>query len=769
MKIQLILFISFLFLHVSAQKGITVSGRLLDEQGTALSGATVSLYTKDSLLLKGVITDGKGNFKIAGIKKDSYVLKCAFIGYKPAEIRIMNAIDPIEMGNISLQEEKVQLQNIEVVGNQQVRKVDRLLIYPSREQVKIASTSLDLLSEMMLPDLLVNPMERNISASGQSVELRVNGRKVKLSEIEALSPRDVLRVEYIDRPGVEYSGEIGAVINYITKQNLKGTSSLVNLMNATFTGFGNDEFSVKWNHRKMEIGLNYSLSYRKYSKRRTDKNETYRTPDGISIVRDWIGKPTPFRSQVHRLNLSYSLSDPKRYLLSAIVRFESRYLKRRYLAFEAADPSLLTSSKDKNQSLLPELDLYYARKFSAKQDLNVNIVGGYADTRYNRFYEENKTEEIYTTYSRIDGYRYTLIGELKYNYHLGRRLKLSAGLLTTNFWERNTYRDKQQKIKVDNSFTNFYLQLTGGWKRLEYNAGIATSLNHYSEKGCDVHFWSVRPSVDLKYKITKFSGLEYIFQTNSFDPDVAYLNNLTESVNIYAVIQGNPGLTPYRNYVNRLFYFWRSKQMNVQLNASHIYFDRPVMDYIYYDAPATQWVTSYKNQGSIQRSYASVNLKYGPFLHHIVTLMAAGEYVHFRSEGDEYKHTLDNFSFKFQGRFQYKDFSLTLMANTRSKSLWGEKVSYNEVLSSALVQYTKGNYQMGVGMYYPLSKHWEAGMKSLSAVAPSRSWTTIRDNGHMLYVKLAWNFSSGRKYKAGPKVLNNRGSSSGFLTAPADK
>lgn len=71
MKIQLILFISFLFLHVSAQKGIIVSGRLLDEQGMALNGATVSLLTKDSLLLKGVITDGKGNFKIAGIQKGS--------------------------------------------------------------------------------------------------------------------------------------------------------------------------------------------------------------------------------------------------------------------------------------------------------------------------------------------------------------------------------------------------------------------------------------------------------------------------------------------------------------------------------------------------------------------------------------------------------------------------------------------------------------------------------------------------------------------------
>lgn len=768
MKIRLFCFFCFFCLHLAAQKKMTISGRIVDERLERLPGVNVALYSADSLLLKGEIADEKGEFKLSSVQEGSYVLKFSFIGYVGEEIQLINVAKSVQIDDITLRSETVQLQNVEVVGNQQVRKVDRLFIYPSREQVKISSTSLDLLSEMMLPDLLVNPVERSISSNGQPVELRINGRKVQLSEVEALSPKDILRVEYMDRPGIAYRQEVGAAVNYVTKKDIQGVSVLANLMNATFTGFGNDQLSVKWNHKKTEVGLNYSLSYRKYTKRRTDKDEKYLSPDGSSVSRDWIGENTPFKSQTHRLNLSYSLSDPDRYLFSAIARFESRYLRRQYRASTAAAPALRTSSRDRNHTLLLEIDVYYGRKFSAKHDLNINVVGGYADTDYNRFYQEENAMENYTTTSDIAGYRYTLIGELKYNYHIAKRQLLSAGILENSFWERNTYVVQQKEVKVDNSFTHFYTQLTGGIQRLDYNVGVSTSLNHYSERAADVHFWSFRPSLNLKYKLNASSGLEYVFQTNSFDPDVSYLNNLVESVNAYMVIQGNPDLSPYRNYVNRLFYFWRKKKMNIQLNASHIYAPDPVMDYTYYNDSKSLWVTSYKNQGSVQRAYGSVHVKYGPFLRDMVTLMAIGEYVHFRSKGDDYLHTLDNLSFKFQAQFVYKNFSLSAMANTRSKSLWGEKLTYNELFSSLLLQYTQRNYIVGLGMYYPFSKNWEAGNKTLSAVAPSRSWTSIQNNGHMVYVKFSWNFSSGKKYKGGQKVLNNRGASSGFLTAPGD-
>lgn len=266
MKIRLFCFFCFLCLHLAAQKKMTISGRIVDEQLESLPGVNVALYSADSLLLKGEITDEKGEFKLSSVQEGSYMLKFSFIGYVGEEIQLINVAKSVQIDDITLRSETVQLQNVEVVGNQQVRKVDRLFIYPSREQVKISSTSLDLLSEMMLPDLLVNPVERSISSNGQPVELRINGRKVQLSEVEALSPKDILRVEYMDRPGIAYRQEVGAAVNYVTKKDIQGVSVLANLMNATFTGFGNDQLSVKWNHKKTEVGLNYSLSYRKYGK-----------------------------------------------------------------------------------------------------------------------------------------------------------------------------------------------------------------------------------------------------------------------------------------------------------------------------------------------------------------------------------------------------------------------------------------------------------------------------------------------------------------------
>lgn len=52
----------------------------------------------------------------------------------------------------------------------------------------------------------------------------INDTKATVSQIRALLPKDIVRVEYIDSPGLEYQEQedVGLVIRVITKKRNKG-------------------------------------------------------------------------------------------------------------------------------------------------------------------------------------------------------------------------------------------------------------------------------------------------------------------------------------------------------------------------------------------------------------------------------------------------------------------------------------------------------------------------------------------------------------------
>lgn len=770
MKTLLLLYFVSLSAFLSAQKKISVAGVVTDYKKETVAGANVALYTTDSLLVFGETTKGDGTFKLFDVAKGTYFLKISYIGYKTEIIQLANVSQNIMLRNITLQEDRLDLKGLEVIANQRTEKVDRLIIYPNQAQLKISATSLDLLSEMMLPGLQINTVERNATAFGKEVEFRINGRKVTESEVEALLPKEVLRLEYIDNPGLEYNANLGAVIDYITKKNESGFVSSVNMTNATFTGFGNDAVNAKWNHKHSEFGLNYNVNYRSYSNRRTDSEEKYIYPDNSFISRDQIGENTPFRQQTHRINLNYNLSKPSDYLFSVIARTSIKKERKQFSSLIVSNitEDVRQQNSENTHDMLPELDIYYSKTISPKQRLNVNIVGSYSDSDYKRRYEESGDNYAYESLSDVEGSRYSLIAEVQYTNQLSKTQTLSAGVKEEYFWEKDWYLVQDEIVKTNRSYLYMYSQLTGLVKKVNYNVGIAASSNTNKQPGNNFAFWVFRPSLSVNYKIDRLSSLRYMFQIFSESPNVAYLNNIEQTINPYLLIKGNPGLRPDRKYFNTLTYSFSYKKFNAQLRGQYIYLQNPIMDYSFHDANRNMFVTSYKNQGNMQAGLLSLNLKYGPMLNNMVTLMVNGHYKHYRSKGDNYLHKLDNFNLQAQGTLAYKKVSLQLMATTREKELYGEKVNYNEIVSTAVIQYTKQPFIIGLGMYYPFSKHWDAGSTSLSTLIPQHSWRYIEDNGHMLFVKFAWNFLSGRKYKAANRELENQGGSSGFLTAPSE-
>ena len=161
--------------------------------------------------------------------------------------------------------DSVQLQEVVVRGARVVNRTDGKMIFPSEEMTKSATSGYNLLRMLPLPNVKVDDISESISAANSlvgAVQVRINDVEASTADIQSLQPREVEKVELIDRPGVRYGEGVGIVINIITR---KVTSGYVIGASGTLmpkAGMAKGNAYTKLNSGKSELSLNYSGYYR---------------------------------------------------------------------------------------------------------------------------------------------------------------------------------------------------------------------------------------------------------------------------------------------------------------------------------------------------------------------------------------------------------------------------------------------------------------------------------------------------------------------------
>ena len=102
---------------------VEIQGKLLDENGEGLVGATVTLQNQsDSIMVAFGVTDAEGNFKLEKAPKGNYILMGSFIGYEPYtsqlaisdETPIPYVLEPLDM------QPKDQMLSEVVIGSERI-------------------------------------------------------------------------------------------------------------------------------------------------------------------------------------------------------------------------------------------------------------------------------------------------------------------------------------------------------------------------------------------------------------------------------------------------------------------------------------------------------------------------------------------------------------------------------------------------------------------------------------------------------------------------
>ena len=143
------------------------------------------------------------------------------------------------------------LDEIVIEAPKVIRKADMDVYYPSKSAVDNSKNGMQLLNNLMIPSMFVNDALGSVTAAGQSVQVRINGRQATIDQVRALLPETIKRVEWIENPSLIYNGA-NYVLNVIVANPTLGGSLMLRAMPSLVANFGNYNGNVKLNNGRSQ-------------------------------------------------------------------------------------------------------------------------------------------------------------------------------------------------------------------------------------------------------------------------------------------------------------------------------------------------------------------------------------------------------------------------------------------------------------------------------------------------------------------------------------
>lgn len=775
-KLLFTLFLHCFAANVFAQK--TIAGKVNDNNNNPISYANVGLYSiQDSSLIAGSTTDSKGIFKIKTKENtDSLFLRISFSGFKTNVLQLINTPSDVDLGTIKLQETATQLSDVVVTAKNSITEIDRRIIFPNKFSVKNSNSGFDFLKRLMLPGIKVDIVNNSISSLGNgNVSVYINEKKSTQAEIMSLRPDEVLKVEFIDNPGVEYANEnISAVINITTKKRISGILGGVNTTNAVTTGNGNNFAFVKYNYGKSEISTTYSMEYSAVNNRKIDQTDEYTLTDGSKHTIKREGFDTFLKYTNQKIALTYNFTEPNKYVFETSLRgtfYDSPDRGHKQMISETGKTAYygFTAPKEKYHS--PSIDIFYKMNLPSKNIILANIVGTYTNTNYGYYYQtyrdRNLSDAIDKYGYETQGKKYSIIGELKHYKFFDNSMRLTSGLTYNYGYVDNKYLGKNEaKNKITTNNAYLYTQLDGKLKKLGYSLGLGVSRDLYVQGNEKTDYWTIRPYLTLSISPLKNMSMRYKAFIMPDNPSLSMLSNISQQVNSLEFKVGNPNLKPYNNFVNSFLVSYSYKNVYLENTLSYTYSKNPILSKITRKTDQfnnTIFEVCSENQDMASRINNRFAAQYY-IIPNVWGLAAAIDYSSFLSKGFEYSHRHNILSIQMESQLLLKQWEIGLSYNSPSSSLSGENINYYSDYSNLSLGYNFKNIFLGINWSYIFKKECLVNRemtinkymnKDLSVFVPGFS--------NMISFKFSWNFNYGRKYNGERKSLNNIDSDSGIF------
>ncbi|MDR1624835.1 MAG: carboxypeptidase-like regulatory domain-containing protein [Tannerellaceae bacterium] len=732
-----------------------------------LEFAHIILQRPDSVFVMGVMSDTEGRFVMNNVSAGDYLLAVSGVGYKNRHIPLKTLDKDITLEAVLLEDEAVSLDNITVSASNLSSRIDKKIIYPSERQVSASTNGVDLLHQLMLPKLQVNPLFNEVSLpGGGELQYRINGVKVEVQDIIALQPAEIIRLEFHDNPGLRY-GNAEVVLDYIVRRPETGGSIGFNLENSPVVAWGNNNLNAKVNHKKSEFGVNYGISHRDFYRMWRDNEEVFAIADGSSLIRKEVGERGHGEMYWQWLNSTYSYQDEQK-MFSATARYYENntphfdYKGSLYNKNNPADVVYMVD-RSSNKTRRPALDLYYQHNLKNGQTLVLNAVGTYNYTDNARLYQESREGIVLTNINNlVTGKKYSFIGEGIYEKTFGVN-RLGAGIRHTQAFSDNNYKNGiNYTAEMSQAETFAYFEFKGKVEKLDYTLGVGVARSYLDQEGDGkgYQYYTFNPRFVLQYTLPGRSFVRWKADISNSSPSLSNLSDVEQTIDSLQIQRGNPDLKPYLRYRTELTCEIQKGVFYGNVWGTYEYHPKAIMDEK--RLADNRIVQTWDNQKDWRRAASRLMLRAGP-VKDILQVAVTGGVNHYISNGNTYHHTYTNWFMNGDISATYKHFTLGGGWMTNWNWFYGETMDGGENLHYAMISYKHKNISVTFGLINPFADNYKEEWENWSQYASYYRSNYIEESSRMPFIRLTWNFSFGRTFNTGQKRLNNTDDDSGVM------
>lgn len=718
-----------------------VKGTIKGENSQEAIYASVRLLRPDSTFVQGVITDSIGNYRLSDVAAGDYLLSISSMGYVPQLHTLSVGNQEKKLPLFVLKESSVMLGEVEVKGSSFIRQKDRVLIIPEEQQIKHSSTGYDLLYNLMIPGVSVNPQKGTVNTLLGEATLYINGQKADYREIRALRPKDIEKIEYFEMPTGKYAGD-KASVNYILKE--KRTGGYLALDGTQTIGYlgGDYNASLKVTHKNTNYTLFAGHSMERNDGIRTDKEETFHFSEK-EINRTTHVDDSQLKKNNQYIQLNVNNSNDKRTLAGKFffVRQDmpDNY-SRNTLAYTGTSAGTLNSTNETNQtSLMPGVNLYGNFLLSPTQSLDINLNAIYTNNDYTRRYSEHNfrsfiqaNEDLYN----ID-FSSNYMVQLKHNNSFGLNLRhlhqVSSSVYQGDCTDRNHLWTAETLLmgQYNQSIGNLYFSLQFGGDLLQYRV-----------RGNEAkRYLSPHANVMLNYRIAPNHSVMYGLNTGNSNPPMEWVSDVSLNVDSLTVKRGNPHLEKTNYYISFLIYSFQKEKINMQVSA--YYFGAINSTFSDYYIEGNKLVNSFHTDGDFHQLRGGVSFTYKilPNLH-----AQLSSFYRYNKISGKMEAQRNEWGGSADINYYWKDFMFNIHGKSTGRTLENIPAFVDTPATyGAFARWSHNNWMIEAGTDNTFSKQNQNTMymNTNAYCFYNKSYSdTYQKTG---YVKLAYTFDFGKK------------------------
>lgn len=729
---------------------VLVKGNVKSENKQEVIYASIQLLHPDSSFVQGTITDSIGNYCLQNVYSGDYLLFVSSMGYMPQWHIFSIGIQDKNLPLLTLKKDNILLDEVVVKASSFVRQKDRVLIIPTEQQVKHASTGYDLLYNLMIPGMSVNTQKGSVNTLLGEATLYINGQKADYKEIRALRPKDIEKIEYFEMPTGKYAGDKASVNYILKKKNTGGYVALDGMQTIGYLG-GDYNANLKVMHKNTSYTLFAGHSMEHNDGIRTDKKEVFYFPEQ-EISRTTHVDDAELNKNKQYAQLNINNNNDKR-TLAGKISFVHQSMPDNYsksvIEYDNTPVNDISAKTETTQTaLMPSLNLYGSFKLGQTQFLNVDLTATYTNNEYIRKY----TERNYFSHTKVDESLYNITFSTDYNIQLKHNNSFGLNFSHLHSISSATYKEDFKEWShlwtTETLLMGQYNQSIGKiYMSLQFGGDLLQYCLHGNEAK---RYLSPHANILLNYQINSENSILYGLNTGNSNPPMEWINNVNQELDSLSVKRGNPHLERTNYYNSYLVYNHQTGKINLQVAG--LYFGAINSIFSDYYIENDKLVNTFRTGGNFHQLKGSLAVTYKiiPSLH----IKLLGFYRYNEITGKVKQHR-NEWGGSMDINYYWKDFAFNIHGKSTGKTLDNYPAFVDTPANyGAFVRWNHKNWMAEAGTDNTFSKHNQTKMYMDMGVYRFHNSSYSETYQKTGYIKVAYTFDFGKNTSKEQRNIN---------------